>query len=311
MSNGVPLNLPPVSLIPRATVMPTVKPETPPDKFTQLLGGVFDESGKVVVSSLLHRNYGTVVAAAEPCEAVRHLDGDFIYVGYDFNHYGHFLLESCARLWFARQHPELPVVWGFRGAENSFKDVILNDILDLKNEQIVVREPTSFSNLYVPDPAFVIGASCSPEFIELTGQFEGSRPADRKLWLSRSKLPDSLGKIIGEQELEEQLVKSGWDIFHPQEHGLLEQLAILASGSKLAGFAGSAFHSLLLLKEFQGSVTIFRRGIINNNYRLIAEAKGFQQTIEPLEDLVLDEARHGSRTTWKLTDHQQVLRILE
>ena len=37
--------------------------------------------------------------------------GRFIYGGMLMDHFGHFLLEAMARLWFIREHPELPVLW--------------------------------------------------------------------------------------------------------------------------------------------------------------------------------------------------------
>lgn len=77
--------------------------------------GVYGADGRVFGPSLLHRSYARgnrfclgVEAAPEGTPAL-HLRRA-IYGGMLVDHFGHFLTESLARLWYAAQEPEVPIL---------------------------------------------------------------------------------------------------------------------------------------------------------------------------------------------------------
>ncbi|MDF2746801.1 MAG: glycosyltransferase family 61 protein, partial [Propionibacteriaceae bacterium] len=71
--------------------------------------------------------------------------------------YGHFIIESCQRLWWAADHPDLPIVWTADDATapelNSWEQDIL-EILGIRNEIIILTRPTRFDCLHVPDAGY-------------------------------------------------------------------------------------------------------------------------------------------------------------
>src|SRR5690606_30752701 len=76
------------------------------------------------------------------------------------------------------------------------------------------------------------------------------------------------------------LARRGWIIYHPQAHPVREQLEMLDRAAQIAGIEGSAFHTLLLLKQVRAKVQIIpRRGAVNENFETIATTKGFRQEI--------------------------------
>ena len=80
---------------------------------------------------------------------------------------------------------------------------------------------------------------------------------------------------------------------------MLDQLRFLSSCEHIAGWEGSAFHSLILLKGYNGKITIFARGTIPNlNYVTIADRKGFDQVVHrlPLQRI----SGIGKRIRWRL-----------
>ncbi len=65
-----------------------------------------------------------------------------------------------------------------------------------------------------------------------------------KIYLSRSRLQKSLRQFTEEVELEKELCRLGWIIYHPQEHSLNDQLNLLNSSTRICSAQGSALHLL-------------------------------------------------------------------
>ena len=131
------------------------------------------------------------------------------------------------------------------------------------------------------EPGYVVPTVFHPEHRD----FLAVVPPDplvpgRRCWVSRSRLSKSHGVIRHEEHLERRLRAAGWAIFHPENHPIADQLAVLSSSETIAGFTGSASHSLMLLTRLESQITLFaRRHPYSGNYRTIAQAKGFNQEI--------------------------------
>lgn len=130
----------------------------------------------------------------------------------------------------------------------------------------------------------------------------------KKAWISRSRLSD-VGHVIGEEEIEQTLMSTGWEIFHPQEHKFIDRLRYFNSCEEVAGWEGSAFHSLILLRHLRAVVHVFPRGLkINDNYLTIANAKGYVQHVHKIPlSLVRGEK---SKSVCSVESVGQVARIL-
>ena len=93
--------------------MPAV-PYAHPRRHTAFRMGVLDADGRIVRGSLLQRSYGPVGFAPDPPASVGSDPRSVVFAGHLSYHFGHFILESLSRLWFAAQHPERPIVWACR-----------------------------------------------------------------------------------------------------------------------------------------------------------------------------------------------------
>lgn len=222
-----------------------------------------------------------------------------IYAGPLLNHYGHFMLEAIARLWYAKDKPELPIIWSCRvlpglndaqldkrKRQFSFQKDIL-EYLGIRNPQVLIVKPTRVGKLHVPQ----VGYRISDTFTELHDDFlsccDYNPQDDCKLWLSRSALKDIYD--AGELNagiLEKRLKDDGWEIFHPQEHSFKDQIAKLARAKRIAGFEGSALHNIIFLSncsDLQVDI-VLRRKSVNPNYVNIAKRKGFTQRLVLTDD---------------------------
>lgn len=249
-------------------------------------GGVLDADGAFVRSAAYSRFGKEYIFAPEPLphDGRERLAGEFIFGGYLMRQFGHFLLESLARLVLANERPDLPVIWIRQNGLRPFQADALA-LLGVGNEHVFVRTPSDVDVLLVPDAGFEIAEKFTSEHARFLGCVAPpSSPAGGKLWLSRSALAPDLSHVVEEAEIEAELARAGWTIYHPEQHGLREQLAALNNADEIAGFIGSAFHSLVLLETVHATVTIFGTNQRRNaTYRTIAATKNFKQREVDLE----------------------------
>ena len=174
-------------------------------------------------------------------------------------------------------------------------------MLRVPNPVILCTVPSRIAALHVPEPGFVIRNRFLPEQAEALGCVDpGSTEPGMKLYLSRSK-GENFGGAANEPELEEALAREGWTIAHPQEHGVEEQLRLLARAEDILAIEGSALHSMILLRNVRGRVTIIPRPFpVNANYATIAAGKGIRQRHLEQDGLYSDVRGEEPRTTGKL-----------
>lgn len=304
-----------------ATVVPTTsfpRPKRP----KAMKMGVVDRRGKVVRLSQLWRNYGRMGFPPDITSSPRSDGREVIYVGHLPPHFGHFILEGLSRLWFAAQHPELPIAWACRTEEpvatyTRWQAQMLQ-VLGITNEPIFVREPTRFRKVHVPEAGFRIKDFFSDQLARFLAVYP-ARPREpgTRIWLSRASVESEHGSVYASR-LDEQLAEHGWGVIHPERLPISHQLELLATASHVAAEEGSALHLLVLLADVQGlEVDILCRRPDrpaegqNANYRTIATARGFTQRLHVIpEERVLGQAfGHVTKVATTLAGHLEALGI--
>ncbi|MHA6510621.1 glycosyltransferase 61 family protein [Tessaracoccus sp. Y1736] len=292
-----------------ATVYPTMRQ---PDRPNQLLMGVFDSKGTYLPDSGLDRRSGEI-GAEVPRDLYDEQEPavfpEAIYCGVLYFHFGHFLLESIARLWYAQQQPELPLVWA--GARNWYKGADggsantdprlpkdwtqhsellgwqreMLDILGVTNPVAIVTRPASVGELHMPDIGYRYDDQFHPDHAAFLASYHGpEQDPESRLWLSRSGIGTAV-RDLNAPAIERRLTRAGWDIRFPERQTLREQLDQMARASVIAGEEGSAFHLLMLLDDISTKrFEIVRRlGTEHRNMRTVGEACGVNQRFTTLK----------------------------
>ena len=296
--------------IDQATLVPLARETTPGAPLPFRLGA-FGPDGQPIPASIHHRG-GHAANPPPYAEAEVTWDGDFIYGGQLWDHFGHFLLEGLTRAWAFARLPG-PILWQRRAPHSTllgWQQDILDRIGLGAREHRVIDRPVRVARLAVPEQGLVTRRFLHPwqEAVLAAHAYRAPR-AGHRVWLSRSGLPARLARIEGETDIEAALAADHWTILHPETLSIAEQLAALETAEVIAGFEGSAFHGLVLGREVRARIVIFGRGAgINPNYQVIASAKGLDQRLVPLK---LEHVEGQGRTaSYRLPDPSQVLAVL-
>jgi capsular polysaccharide biosynthesis protein len=256
------------------TLAPVRSPQGP---FGRHFFGAFDKAGQFI-QDFAHPWCGI---DNPPSGAVARFPTTAIYGGIAMHHVGHFLLEGLSRLWYLKRYPELPIIWHWidlpiphpddRGWQRE-----LIALLGLeKRRHVFLRQPLLVERLLLPKPGFRSGEFMHPLQSTALSCVAGPTMIPKKrVWLSRSALPDQFGRVVGERQVEAILSAQGWSIVHPERESMRRSAELFYEAELVSGFIGSAFHTLLLhINPMACLRPIVRPGIALDDYRIIAAAK--------------------------------------
>jgi capsular polysaccharide biosynthesis protein len=199
-------------------------------------------------------------AFVQPPESAARLAGTTLLLSSLFNHYGHFLIETMSKLWFLDQKEHIDRIAFFPINPGIGIATFVRSLLEPFGIRSVHRliEPTIFDRVIVAEDGIRRGVAAHPAmrsvFDKVVARY-GSPPGEHRLFLSRAKAPRQEGAIANAGEIEDMARSEfGFEIVRPEDLPLPEQVARISSAAVVAGFAGSALHSSVFMR--QGSTLI-------------------------------------------------------
>ncbi len=213
-----------------------------------------------------------------PDEPVQDLAGCHLYAGHFRRHFGHFLVESTARLWALDQVPWVDGILFLPYRGDSDRGIDTHDaIFDLLGIDVPRRAASGVlrvEQLIVPELGFGWGEryAGSPAYRAFMKDRLAHVTPDGpdRLYVSRAKLRAERGGILGEALIEEAMTRAGFEVFYPERHPVAVQIARYKAARQIVGLDGSALHLAAFVVRPETRVTmILRRSRANTaDYRL-------------------------------------------
>lgn len=206
-----------------------------------------------------------------------------LYGGLLFRHFGHALTESIHRLWPRFALPELShakvafsLVKGAKLMPYIVEALNLNGIE--AGSVVRITEATHFRRLFVgPQARQMAGPTLIPGYRYMLDPILKTRlprPGKRKrrLYLSRMHHHHT-GSYYGESFVESWLADEGFEIVYPEQHRLIDLVAILRDSSVAVFAEGSAIHALELCGSMTPAVFVIgrRRGSVERFSPLLSD----------------------------------------
>ncbi|MCA8869642.1 MAG: glycosyltransferase family 61 protein [Rhodobacteraceae bacterium] len=205
----------------------------------------------------------------EPAE-IEQRNGRYMFAGLLFGHFGHFLVESTARLWaYQRLEKEIDGIVFIPKVQRQTEHVLnvykpFLKMLDIEAEVINQPEPAQFDEVLVPQQGFGMFGMIEglPEYRAFMRARMGVHIADdraRKLYVSRSQLPQQRGGLVAEELIEQHLEAEGYEVIHPQKMKFADQLAAYKSADFIISADGSPLHMAALVAKPTAKIAVIAR----------------------------------------------------
>lgn len=216
------------------------------------------------------------------------IERPLIYLGtFAWNFWGHFLTEGLSRVWCLRHCHELADLRGIyftRAGDLPWLPHIAAFLGhgDLDPARFMPCEtPLRLREVHVPQPSMVNRHHAFTDHPEshaiVARRIVGSGPvkrSDQPIYISRRRLPELHRKIVGEDRLEDLLMRAGVRIVCPEQMPFEEQIGLFVSHRIFIGTIGSAFHSLLFAPgDGTSKMIVLSDPTINANYRIVDELR--------------------------------------
>jgi len=247
---------------------------------TKLASGVLLADGRWCKLSQAWIRVGKAMPAPtlSPDEPVQDLPGRHLFAGHFRRHFGHFLVESTARLWALDHVRDVDSILylPYRGDTDRGIDThdAFFDLMGIKAPRHVHPGVVRVEHLIVPELGFgwgdrYAGSPGYRAFIQGRLAHVARQGSDR-LYISRAKLRAERGGVLGETLIETAVEQAGFEVFHPERHPVAVQIARYKAARQIVSLDGSALHLAAFVVRPETRVTmILRRSRANTaDYRL-------------------------------------------
>lgn len=196
-------------------------------------------------------------------EIAQNLSERVVFLGFFGGHYGHFITEEIARLWWILEHD----IKGVKFVYSSFKNKLLpfeSYIFSLfkldKQNTLNISKPTKFKEIILPDESFFNenGLEKHRKMIDFITSHITPNKKFKKIYLSRRKFAKANSLEFGEEFFEEIYAKQGFHIAYPETLTPKEQLELMGGGNHFAALGGTISHNTLFA-PYESELTIISK----------------------------------------------------
>lgn len=242
-------------------------------------GGIVDESEFKRISKISMEPSDLDLQRAH----AQRLSGEYVYLGWLFGHYGHFLTETLSRFWYCleRTAPRRFLVHANYRKFSEFPSHVVKVLKYFginEGNLTIVREPVNVDVLHCPEQALrcddSVGSHLRAVYKEISSKFSCKFEGVEKVYVSRkSLLGDQRG--FNENEVREIIEGLGFFVISPESLPFEEQLEIYSNCRYLVGPVGSGMHNAAFMPEGGKVLILAPNNFLFKNDCLLAAANGY------------------------------------
>ncbi|MBR6563225.1 MAG: glycosyltransferase family 61 protein [Clostridia bacterium] len=241
-------------------------------------GGVVDANGEYIALSAVERR----VQGKYDFEAPFHDDCRAVYCGYLVHHWGHFLVEAVARLWYFLENDSNVDKYVFFLESGAEREITGNyraffELLGVWDKIEIINRPTEYRELIVPELGYSWCNYYSEQYKNIFEKIASNvkidaawEPAD-KIYFSRSKLGKASGLEFGLETLDDFFERNGYKILFPEQLPLSRMIYYIRNSDVCATLSGSLPHNMLFARDGQ-KLIIAERLVLNNEIQVNVNA---------------------------------------
>lgn len=245
------------------------------DKLLFGRGGVVDDKQNYIESSSINLR---VQFGYEYSEQIKE-DKKVVYCGYLVHHWGHFLIEAVARLWYFLEYDN-ETIDKYIFFTDYNKEISLTgnykeflELLGIYDKIEIINKPTTYRCVIIPELSYKRREYYSKYYKSIFDNISSNvkpagdwKPFD-KIYFTRSALKNISQKEYGLDMLDDYFNKNGYLIVSPEKITLSYLIYLIRNSKICASLSGSLPHNMLFAEDGQ-KLIIIERNILNNEIQI-------------------------------------------
>ncbi|UXU75044.1 MULTISPECIES: glycosyltransferase family 61 protein [unclassified Paracoccus (in: a-proteobacteria)] len=298
-----------------------VVPPLSEERLREQPSGVVDSEGRFVANSISWTDSRRPVNSQPlvPWDLpVDELDGHYLFGGIFYGHFGHFIVESLARLWALDrvQGPLDGIIFTPKIQRVNARTVaVYREMLEAMGVRVpvvIASRATRVARLSVPRQGFGMydlsaGSAAFRDYVNRHAGRDIAPDGPERLYVSRTRLGPQRGSILGEARIEAYLADEGYEIFHPQLASQNEQIARYKAAKFIVGTDCSPLHLLGYVGNADQKAAVLTRRSMEIGGFLVRQLQAFKnmQAVEIntlVNDWMPQPGSRPSRSSWGEVD---------
>ena len=246
------------------------------------LGGVYEDNKLEPLSTLTRCWAGSQTARTASYKSLplvtKKISGDAVFGGYLFAHFGHFMLESMSRIWWAIDNNfKGPIIFQVIGTQiPDFVRTILS-LAELNPIFIMSNDCLEIERLIVPEAALVERAWAHCKFLSPFEKIyknimqNSYSQKSQFLYVLRGS---GVRPVSGEHKVILALKSCGFDVLDPTTASIEDQILAFANAKVIVGCIGSAMHNIVYAKNAKKVIYLARSNSVSPSYPIIDRCIG-------------------------------------
>lgn len=256
----------------------------------QTSGGVTDENSKFIELSLTKRvsppnfsceftDWYCGCSQNFQLEEADYVDEDVVFLGALSSHYGHFITEGLARLWFfldaKNQHYKGVYISDSRN--NKFTDCF--KFFGIKDQNFLeITKPTRFRSVIVPEQSIRLHDFYHLKYKQTIDKIKEKIVAAQYTKVFFSKAKSGSGRGIGELPIQTVFEKNGFTIFYPEKMSMYETISVLKGCDEFVATSGTNIHNSVFMDDGKAIVCLNRSAHFHPLQIMIDHMKSLKTT---------------------------------
>lgn len=248
--------------------------EIPGDNLLFGRAGVVDAEGNYVDLSAIDGR----IQYSYPFENPEYRDEKVVYCGYLVRHWGHFLIEAVARLWYFLENDTSVDKYVFVLDEKEERSIGGNyraffELLKIWDKLEIINTPTTYREVIVPEMGTRVLQYYSPKLLKVFDTIAENVAADpawipkEKIFFTRTQFSQGNGYEFGLDVLDNFFAKNGFEVLAPEKVPLAEVIFYIRNATEIASISGSTPHNMLFAKNGQNLI-MMERLVMNDDCQL-------------------------------------------
>ncbi len=256
--------------------------------------GVYGADGRLIDAAALRRGAGQGLVGQSLCSATDfdslEADADeanYVYGGLISQHFGHFIINTLARLWWLAQESignRKILFHSHNGIDQDFALPFIATCFDRlglnTSNTVIIDRPMKLRKLTIPRPSFEDQSFGAREFQRLCHKigepfWDLTQSNDLSpVYLSKTRLGSGVGRFKNEQIIEDRLREEGVVIIYPETMPFSDQVKLFSQKRNILGSAGSAFHAAIFSPPLSRKTVLSGSKTVNSDLLLCDALNG-------------------------------------